>query len=280
MTPGWHDAVAAALGARPTSVAPLRGGDIADVHRIEMADGTAYVVKSGGGGFDIEAWMLRALAAHLPVPKVIHATPDVLIIEHLASGGALDGRAERHAAELLAKLHGATADAYGLERDTLIGGLAQPNPWTPSWCDFFRDQRLMYMAGEALAAGRLAARTMARIEVLAARLGEWIEEPAAPSLIHGDMWTGNVLVGDGRIAGFVDPAIYYADAEIELAFGTLFGTFGDAFFARYGELRALRPGFFEARRDLYNLYPLLVHVRLFAGGYEARVSAVLDQFGV
>ena len=93
------------------------------------------------------------------------------------------------------------------------------------------------------------------------------------------MWGGNVLVKGGRIAGFVDPAIYYADPEIELAFSTLFSTFGDAFFARYAELRPLRPGFFEERCDIYNLYPLLVHVRLFGGGYVGSVSGTLSRFG-
>ena len=85
------------------------------------------------------------------------------------------------------------------------------------------------------------------------------------------MWGGNVLTREGRIAGFIDPAIYYADPEIELAFATLFGTFGDTFFARYREHRPLAPGFFDVRRDLYNLYPLLVHVRLFGGGYVGGV---------
>jgi fructosamine-3-kinase len=136
------------------------------------------------------------------------------------------------------------------------------------------------MAREALDAGRLPARTMNRIEALAARLERWIDEPAAPSLIHGDLWTGNVLCRAGRIAGFVDPAIHYADAEIELAFSTLFGTFGEPFFASYQRRRPLRPGFFEARRDLYNLYPLLVHVRLFGGPYLGSVERTLARLGM
>ena len=93
------------------------------------------------------------------------------------------------------------------------------------------------------------------------------------------MWGGNVLVREGRIAGFVDPAIYYADAEIELAFSTLFSTFGEPFFARYGEIRPMRPGFFEQRRDIYNLYPLLVHTRLFGGHYAGAVKRTLKRFG-
>jgi fructosamine-3-kinase len=88
-----------------------------------------------------------------------------------------------------------------------------------------------------------------------------------------------VLSKGGRIAGFVDPAIYYADAEIELAFSTLFSTFGEAFFKRYGEIRPLREGFFEERRDIYNLYPLLVHARLFGGSYAQSVDSVLTRFG-
>jgi len=119
---------------------------------------------------------------------------------------------------------------------------------------------------------------LTRIEKLAGKLERWLDEPEQPSLIHGDCWGGNILCRDGKVAAFVDPALYYADAEIELAFGTLFGTFGDSFFHRYRERRPLRPGFFEARRDLYNLYPLLVHVRLFGGGYLDGVERILDRF--
>jgi fructosamine-3-kinase len=201
------------------------------------------------------------------------------VIEYVPHAGGITPSVERHAAELLAALHGVTAPTYGLERDTLIGPLPQPNPESPRWLPFFREQRLLYMARVALDVGRLSAGLMRRVERLAGRLERWIEAPARPSLIHGDVWTGNVLAGDGRVAGFVDPAIYYADPEIELAFATLFGTFGDPFFARYGELRPLRSGFFEARRDLYNLYPLLVHVRLFGGAYVASVERTLDRFG-
>jgi fructosamine-3-kinase len=118
---------------------------------------------------------------------------------------------------------------------------------------------------------------LARVEKLCGQLDRWITAPDAPRLIHGDMWTGNVLVKGGRIAAFVDPALYYADPEIELAFATLFGTFGDSFFRRYGELRPIRPGFFEARRGLYNLYPLLVHVRLFGGSYLQDVAKNISE---
>ncbi len=279
--PGISDAVEAALGVRPVAQSRLGGGDIAEVHRLDMPDGTRLVAKQGEA-LDVEGAMLAYLRDHsaLPVPGVVHADPHLLIMDDLENDGAIGAEAESHAAELLAALHALDAHAFGFDRDTVIGGLRQPNPWTASWRDFFRDQRLLYMAREALAAGRLGGGVMRRIERLAGRLDEWIGEPAAPSLLHGDMWAGNVLVSGGRVSGFIDPAIYYGDAEIELAFSTLFGTFGDAFFARYGELRPLRAGFFEVRRDLYNLYPLLVHVRLFGGSYVARVESALSRFGV
>jgi fructosamine-3-kinase len=273
----------AALGRRPRRLAAMSGGCIAEIYRVELEGGESVVAKLGRtpGALPTEGWMLRYLSQHstLPVPDVLHVDDDLLVMSQIEAGGALDEAAERHAAELLAALHDVTAPSFGLERDTLIGGLHQPNPPSASWLDFFAEHRLIHRARDAHDAGRLPVQTLHRIETLAGRLDRWLIEPARPSLIHGDMWGGNVLAKGGRIAGFVDPAIYYADAEIELAFSTLFSTFGDAFFERYGTLRPLRPGFFEERRDLYNLYPLLVHARLFGGAYPAAVARTLDRFG-
>lgn len=269
-------------GARVKSRTPLSGGCVGQVYRLGLATGASIVAKVGapGGGLAIEGYMLTTLAARsrLPVPAVIYADDHLLLMSHVEAGDALGPAAQTHAAELLAELHALSAERYGLERDTVIGGLRQPNPWTARWLDFFRDQRLLYMARQALDAGKLPARLMGMVERFAGRLEGLIEEPEAPSLIHGDLWGGNILCRKGRIAAFVDPAIYYADAEIELAFSTLFSTFGEPFFRRYRELRPIRPGFFEARRDLYNLYPLLVHVRLFGGGYVASVETILRRF--
>jgi fructosamine-3-kinase len=272
-----------AAGSRPSAYRALGGGCVADVVRITLADGRDVVAKLGeaGSGLALEGFMLAYLARHseLPVPDVLHAADDLLLMECLPADGRIDSAAELHAADLVAQLHGVTADAFGFECGTVIGGLAQPNPWTASWRDFFRDQRLLHMAGSAHAAGRLPTEVMARVERLAGRLERWIDDSAPASLIHGDMWGGNVLAQKGRITGFIDPAIHYADAEIELAFTTLFNTFSDIFFARYREHRAIRPGFFEVRRDLYNLYPLLVHVRLFGGSYVASVTQTCERFG-
>ncbi|MEO1644856.1 MAG: fructosamine kinase family protein [Chloroflexota bacterium] len=138
---------------------------------------------------------------------------------------------------------------------------------------------MLYMAKQAYDAGKLPLGVRRRVEQFATQLDDFLFEPDEASLIHGDMWGGNVLAKDGKIAGFIDPAIYYAHAEIELAFSTLFSTFGDAFFAVYNNLRPIEPDFFEVRRDIYNLYPLLVHVRLFGGGYVSQVSSIVSRLG-
>jgi fructosamine-3-kinase len=276
--------IEAALGVAPATIGPLGGGCIAEVYHVRLADGRQVVVKvdrTANPQLALEGYMLRYLAEHsrLPLPAVLHSADHLLIIQFLPGSSRISDAAQRHAADLLADLHNVSADAYGHERDTLIGSLSQPNPWTASWLEFFRDQRLLYMGRLAAQAGRLPAPLLLRLERLAGHLDQWLVEPERPSLIHGDIWTGNILAQHGRITGFIDPAIYYADAEIELAFTTLFGSFGQPFFERYQALRPLRPGFMEIRRDLYNLYPLLVHVRLFGGGYVASVERALQQFG-
>ncbi|HEV7368335.1 fructosamine kinase family protein [Arenibaculum sp.] len=265
-----------AVGGRVRRLSPLGGGTASQLFLVEMADGRRLVAKHGPG-LAVEGFMLDHLARRtpLPVPKLHHAAADLLVMDHVETSGRLDDRTQEHAAELVAALHGVTAERYGFPRVTTIGPLPQPNAESGDWIAFFRDRRLLHMGRAALEQGRIDAGLMAGLERVAARLPELIGPPGPPSLVHGDLWGGNVLVRDGRVAAFIDPAIHHADAEVELAFTTLFGTFGEAFFRRYGELRPIRPGFFELRRDLYNLYPLLVHVRLFGGTYGAQAAATV-----
>ncbi len=282
----------AALGARivETSAMPVGFGLVGLALRLD--DGRRLAVKarqaarggaaSSGAGLELEAFMLRELArlSELPVPHVHHADPDLLVMNFIETdGGGITESVERHAGALIAALHAVPRPFFGYASDTLIGPLKQPNPRSARWVPFFRDHRLLYMAGKAHAAGGLPSAFLHRIDKLAARLDDYLLEPAHPSLLHGDLWTGNVLVRAGRIAGFVDPAIYFGGPEIELAFATLFGTFGAAFFATYEDSIPLEPGFHELRRDLYNLYPLLVHVRLFGASYLGGIDRTLGRLG-
>jgi fructosamine-3-kinase len=276
-----RERLAAALGSSVVASERLGGGSIAAVCRAQLADGRSVVVKLGRG-LALEAWMLQWLARETaaPVPQVLHAEDDLLAIEYIDARPGLDSAAaERHLAEIVAALHGKRGARFGFERDTAIGGLPQPNGETEAWTAFFREQRLLFMAREAMTAGRLPVNLMARIERIAARLERFLPADVAPSLVHGDLWHGNVLSRGERVLGLIDPALYFADPEIELAFMTLFGSVGERFFAAYAERRPLAPGFFEERRDLYNLYPLLVHVRLFGGAYVPQVDASLARLG-
>lgn len=287
LDPATSDTIARALGAPPHNLHPLSGGCVAEVYRADIA-GDPVVIKvdqSRRPSLDIEARMLAYLAerSSLPVPRVLHAEPALLIMTWIDGRSACDPGAQRHAAELLADLHGISAPtptSFGLDFDTLIGALPQPNTATASWPDFFATFRLREMARQARGAGRLPDRPHARIQRAADRCHQWLAHDPQPSLIHGDIWGGNILATPGRIAGFSDPAIYYADAEVELAFIALFSTFDAPFWDRYHELRPIDPAFFQRRRDLYNLYPLLVHVRLFGAGYLAQLEATLDRLGV
>ncbi len=276
--------IATALGAEPRHIGPLSGGCIGEVYTVDIGANDRVVVKYDSGPnaqLDVEAFMLQYLADHsnLPVPAVRYAAPDLLVMEFVEGASTFNAKAEEHAAELLAELHSCRADTNGLERDTLIGGLYQPNAQTSSWVEFFRDHRILHMAHKANEEGQLDKSMLARIETFAPKLDDLILEPPYPSLLHGDVWTTNVLAANDRITGFIDPAVYYGHPEIELAFATLFGTFGDAFFKRYHELRPIADGFFDSRRDIYNCYPLLVHVRLFGSSYLSGINRVLNRHG-
>ena len=269
------------------AIEPFSGGMIGEVYRVTLADGQVVVAKVGTpeAKLNIECYMLRYLAenSQLPVPDVLYSDASLLIMSFIKGESHLGKAEQRHAAELLADLHSITQPQFGLEQDTLTGPLHQPNPLTSSWIDFFREQRLLYMAHEAHQNGPLPASMLKRIETFSKQLGDWLIEPDQPALIHGDIWTTNVLTHAGKVTGFIDPAIYYGHAEIELAYTTMFGTFGQtfesAFFERYEQLRPIQPGFFETRRHIYNLYPLLTHVRLFGMRYGPAIENTLQKLG-
>lgn len=260
----------------------LSGGCVADVVLAQLEGGGCVVVKHGGESYLIEALMLRTLAERsgLPVPAVLHAEPGLLVLEHIEHDGRAGPAAERHAAELLASLHGVRGESFGFGQDTLIGPLSQPCAPTVSWIEFYADRRLRHFGDLARDRGSVSSNCHDRLRRLADRLDEYIDEPSHPSLVHGDVWSGNVLCSGGRVAAFIDPATHFAHPEVELAFITLFSTFGRAFFDRYHEIRPIPDGFFKARRHVYLLYPLLVHAILFGGGYAQQIESSLDRIGV
>lgn len=279
ITPALQTEIEKHLRQKITTVAPLSAANNAQIYRMKMENGGSCVTKVAENGLDIEAFMLTYLKtkSKLPVPTVYYSNEHVIIMEFIDSNHGIDDAGQRHAAELLAELHKIGSDSYGFEQDTLIGFLRQPNRKDKDWVRFFTEQRLLYTAEEALKENKIDKKLMKQVEKLAGKLPGYIKTPNPPSLIHGDIWSGNVLSTRGKIAAFLDPAIYYADREMELAFILLLNTFGDAFFSRYHEITPIQPGFFEERAEIYSLYPLLVHARLFGTSYARKAQKILDK---
>lgn len=273
--------VGAALGARVEGLEPLGGGMVGAV-RLARLEGAASVVVKTTPGVDarVEAAMLSRLRPHLPVPGVLHAERELLVLERLPGRPGLDGpAAQRHAAELLAALHAAPAgETFGLEEVTLLGPFRLPNPPTRDWAAFFAAHRLRYFADLAQARDALPAGWRGRLERVAERCPEVLDHRPVPALVHGDLWAGNVLADGGRVTGVLDPACHRADPETELAFLELFATVGAPFRDAYRALRGVGEGD-ERRRDLYQLPPLLVHAALFGSSYLSAIDARLRRLG-
>jgi fructosamine-3-kinase len=274
-----------ALGSDVERIAPLAGSYGLSLDVVELADGRRLVAKHGSGPRPdhllIEGRMLKRLEGEIPVPHVHLSEPDLLVMDYIAGSGGAGASVERHMAELLSVMHGKRQPFFGLEFDTTIGPLPQPNPRHDNWIDFFRDQRLMFMARLAHERAGLSASLLRRIEKFCAHLDEYITEPAHPALLHGDIWGGNVIASGGKVAAFIDPAIYYGHPEYDLAFMTMFGTAGRAFFEAYA---ALRPefdleGFMDVRRDVYLIYPHLTHVLICGLSYASGIESRLRKFG-
>lgn len=281
--PGLQQRICDIVQREVLEMRPLAGGKISQVLRLDFASGEPLVAKVGDGSHNlrIEAFMLRYLRQHsaLPVPEVIHDEPNLLLMQHIAGDDPLARASLRHLGQLLAACHQVSGASFGLDRDTLIGPLHQPNPPTASWIEFFREQRLLYMTDLARESGELPPALEGRLLRIAESLRDFLIEPAYPALIHGDMWRTNIIAREGRIAGIIDPALYYAHNEMELAYMALFEGFGQEFFDAYRELLPIDREFYATRRHIYNLYPLLVHLIIFGDKYLEPLENSLAHFG-
>lgn len=271
-------------GGRIVDIRSYTRGHNSELFIIDMDRDRRLVAKCMRKGFtsslELEGWMLAYLRekTQMPVPTVHFYGEDMILMDFVLDSGVLDDATQTHAADILAALHSITAPQFGMERDTVIGPFSQPNTRGGDWVAFFAEQRLLYMAKAAMDDGMLSAEQYGKTEKLAAKLGNLINPRPVPGLLHGDIWSGNILVGRGCINAFIDPALYYGDREAELAFLTLFDTFGEPFFRRYNEHYTISPDFYKERRNIYNLYPLLSHARLYGSHYTKAAMAVIDRY--
>lgn len=176
----------------------------------------------------------------------------------------------------LAELHRSSNDNYGLDHDNYIGSLPQRNTPAKSWIEFFISERLEFQIDIARSNHLISSTLKKNFESLFKKLPDLLGEEK-PSLIHGDLWSGNLMCDEKGNPCLIDPAVYYGHREIELAFTTLFGGFDERFYKSYRESWPLEPGFPE-RFDVYNLYPLMVHANLFGGGYLQSVQAIITKY--
>ncbi|MBW3546281.1 MAG: fructosamine kinase family protein [Bacteroidetes bacterium] len=261
------------------------GGCINQTVQLKTSAGDYFIKwneSAEEGMFAAEAEGLRLLreAASLPVPEVIGqgrvAEKTFLLLQYLDSRPPKKDYWQQ-LGQGLASLHKHTRPQYGLDHNNYIGRLPQNNEPMDNWVEFFIERRLEPQLGLAYYQQQLSEDFLARFRKLYTRLPQLLpEEP--PSLLHGDLWSGNVLAGPEGAAWLIDPAVYYGHREAEIAFTHLFGGFDSIFYSAYQEAYPLQAGFDE-RMALYNLYPLLVHVNLFGAGYLSGIEQTLKRYG-
>jgi protein-ribulosamine 3-kinase len=268
----------------------VSGGCINHASRLQTGRGIYFLKWNPDplpGLFTTEAAGLGLLAAThtVAVPAVLAygeqsgKTPAFLLLEWLEGQGA---GSQARLGEQLAALHHASVQSqlspqYGLGHDNYLGSTPQNNCMDDRWPIFFAHQRLAPQMVLCDQLGRLTPERKRRLERLIDRIPSLLDGVEYfPSLIHGDLWEGNVIDSTRGLA-VIDPAVSYSDREAEIAYTELFGGFSALFYSAYQSVWRLQPGYSD-RRDLYNLYHLLNHLNLFGESYAYQVDLVLRRF--
>jgi len=231
--------------------------------------------------FDKEARGLNLLreAQAIAIPEVVEVFAGkeyaCLVLEHINSSAPAEGFWNNFGRQL-GQLHKSEAEQYGLDHDNYMGSLRQINDQKQDLVSFFKECRLTPQIELAKRDNKMDVRGLTLFDQLFEKLSELLIDDA-PSLIHGDLWSGNFMVGVDGQAVLIDPAVAYGHREMDLAMTRLFGGFNQTFYEAYHESYPLEAGF-EDRFDIYNLYPLMIHVNLFGGGYYQQVVNILKRY--
>ncbi len=282
-----HEALTDKLNVTIAEVRACSGGDINDAAHIITTDNNRLFVKwhhqSPPNMFTVEAQGLSLLreTQTLRIPSVLtvqeatNETPAFLVLDWLEQGSA-----QPHTDETLGKglamLHQNHAEQHGLDHDNFIGPLHQPNQPLSSWPTFFAERRVRPQIEVARRVGQLPAHRERLFNKLLACIPDIVPDAPA-SLLHGDLWRGNVMVLTGGEPAIIDPAVYYGNREMEIAFTQMFGGFSNRFYEAYNSVYPLDKDY-PKRRALYQLYHTMVHMNLFGGGYANSVDSILRQY--
>ena len=230
---------------------------------------TAYpdaLVREAEGLAALRSALEKAGVTEIRIPDVLAIESDRLMMSRIEAVPASEANLVV-LGEGLARLHSVPQDYYGWSEDNYIGLSPQPNILSSSWGDFFVEHRLGYQLSR-IEDDTLRASFQRTLETCGARLAQWLDRHCEhPSLLHGDLWGGNVLF-DHRNPWLIDPAVYCGDREADLAMTEMFGGFGQAFYDAYHRLNA-RTSVYPVKRCIYNLYHYLNHYNLFGSGYLA-----------
>ncbi|MCJ8324663.1 MAG: fructosamine kinase family protein [Rhizobiales bacterium] len=279
--------VAEIIGEMPVKSEKIAQSYDLSIYKLEFKHRAALVAKHGHpklrDHFEIEFKMLKQLNEFnfLPTPQAIYVSDALYLMDYI-DNVALGHHQEAEAkiARKIAQLHDVKAQKFGFEYDTLIGSLLQPNRFNTNWIEFFRDQRLIYFADLCYQQKLVSSEFRHQIDKISDRLDELLLDNHKPTLIHGDLWYGNILTDGSALNAFIDPALYYANPEIELAYVTMHNSLGDDFFNEYQQHHQIEDGFFDLRKDIYNIYPHLIHILLCGPEYAVPVEAVFKRHGV
>lgn len=176
----------------------------------------------------------------------------------------------------LADLHLKTSKSFGLAEDNFIASLIQRNLETSNWVDFYIQQRLEPLLGKAYFDRLIPLDFLKKFQAIY-QVIESVIPPEKPSLLHGDLWSGNVLCNPSGQPCLIDPAVYFGHREMDISFSRLFGGFDSRFYQSYESIIPLEPEF-ESRMGIYNLYPLLVHLNLFGTAYLPGIERIIHRF--
>jgi len=267
------------------SFQPVSGGSINQAYLIKTTLGNYFLKYNDASRFpqmfQKEAKGLELLrnSGAINVPRVLLATEAgkhaFLLLEHISSASIRNDFWDDFG-KSLAVLHAQKADKFGLDHDNFMGSLVQQNNFHENWNSFFIEERLEPQVRLAREKSAINKSDVLAFERLYQKL-DGIFPKTLPSLLHGDLWSGNFMINHQGKPCLIDPAVYYGHPEIDIAMTTLFGGFSQRFYAAYNHHNPLEKGW-QTRLDIYNLFPLMVHVNLFGGGYLSSVRGILGKF--